>query len=428
MLDTRYIREHLDEIKKNCKQRRVTIDIDEIAALDEKHRVLLKEIEKLRAERNRVSKTKPSEEDIEEMKRVGEEIRHLEVESHGVEGEMSQLLLRLPNLTHPQTPIGKDDTENVVVRRHGTPPSFDFHPKEHWELGENLGIIDMERAAKVTGSRFAYMLGDLVRLEFALVQHTLNILTNETVLQKIISENNLKISSKPFIPVVPPVMIRPDVMQKMGRLDPKEERYHIPSDDLYLVGSAEHTLGPLHMDSIIDETDLPIRYIGFSTAFRREAGSYGKDTKGILRVHQFDKLEMETFTAPEHGEAEQDFLIAIQEYLVQSLEIPYQVVFKCSGDMGLPDYREFDIECWLPGQNKYRETHTADYMTDFQSRRLNIRMKRKTGDIGFVHMNDATTLAIGRTLIAIMENYQQNDGSIRIPLVLQPYIGKDVIR
>ncbi|HUZ92396.1 MAG TPA: aminoacyl--tRNA ligase-related protein, partial [Candidatus Paceibacterota bacterium] len=209
--------------------------------------------------------------------------------------------------------------------------------------------------------------------------------------------------------------------------EPKEERYYIPSDDAYLVGSAEHTLGPLHMDETIPEENLPLRYVGFSTAFRREAGSYGKDTKGILRVHQFDKIEIESFTLPEYAVTEQDFIVAIQENMMWELELPYQVVQICTGDMGGPDARQIDIETWIPSQGKYRETHTSDYMGDYQARRLNTKVKRKSGKTEFVHMNDATAFAIGRTLIAIMENYQTKDGKIEVPKVLQKYLGKKVI-
>jgi len=212
-------------------------------------------------------------------------------------------------------------------------------------------------------------------------------------------------------------------MNKMGRLNPVEERYYIPGDPLVLVGSAEHTLGPMFMDQTLKQSKLPIRYIGYSTAFRREAGSYGKDMKGILRVHQFDKLEMETFVPQEHGMVEQDLLVAIQEYLMQQLAIPYEVMIVCTGDMGKPDYRQIDINAWVPAQGKYRETHSADYMTDFQARRLNSKYEDSAGVRKFLYMNDATALAIGRTLIGILENYQQKDGSVTIPKVLQPYLG-----
>lgn len=207
----------------------------------------------------------------------------------------------------------------------------------------------------------------------------------------------------------------------MARLEPKDERYYVQSDDLYLVGSAEHTLGPLHMDKVLKEEELPVRYIGYSTAFRREAGSYGKDMKGILRVHQFDKLEMESFSLPEDSVNEQNFFVAIQEYLMQELKVPYRVVQICTGDMGGPDARQIDIECWMPGQNRYRETHTSDLMTDYQARRLNTKVKRKNGT-EFVHMNDATAIAVGRTIIAIMENYQTENGTVKIPKALQKYM------
>jgi seryl-tRNA synthetase len=259
-------------------------------------------------------------------------------------------------------------------------------------------------------------------LEFALVQFAFSVLTDEKILKKIIKKVGLDVPSTPFVPVIPPVFIRPEVFQKMGRLEPKDERYYIPKDDLYLIGSAEHTLGSMHMDEVFNVEALPIRYIGFSAAFRREAGAASKDMKGILRVHQFDKLEMESFTRPEDSLKEQDFFVAIEEYFMQELELPYRVVAICTGDMGAPDYRQIDIETWLPGQNKYRETHTSDLMTDYQSRRLNI--KTKIGDkTEFVHMNDATAIAMSRTPIAIMENYQQKDGSIKIPKALQKYTG-----
>jgi seryl-tRNA synthetase len=217
-------------------------------------------------------------------------------------------------------------------------------------------------------------------------------------------------------------MIRPDAYVKMARLSPEveDERYYLEKDDLYLIGSAEHTLGSMHMDERISYKNFPLRYIGFSSSFRREAGSYGKDTRGIFRVHQFDKLEMESFTLPDNSLKEHKFLIKIQEYLMQSLKLPYRVMLVCTGDMGGPDARQVDIETWLPGQDKYRETHSADLMLDYQSRRLNTRFKKK-GDLDFVHMNDATAFAIGRTLIAIIENYQQKDGSIQVPEVLQKY-------
>jgi len=263
----------------------------------------------------------------------------------------------------------------------------------------------------------------LVIMQFALIQMCLEILTNEETLKKIAEGSNISVTPTSFMPVVPPVFIRPIVQVKMARFMTPEEHYMFPNDDLMLIGSAEHTLGSMHMGKIFEEKDLPIRYAGYSTAFRREAGAAGKDTNGILRQHQFDKLEMEVFSLPENSMQEQNFLVAIQEYILQTLKLPYQVVAVCTGDMGFPDSRQIDIETWMPGQNKYRETHSADSTGGFQARRLNTRVRRGDGKIEHVHMNDATVVAIGRTLIAIIENYQQEDGSIKIPEVLRKYMG-----
>jgi seryl-tRNA synthetase len=261
-------------------------------------------------------------------------------------------------------------------------------------------------------------------MQFALIQMCLEILTNEEKLKQIIEGAGVSITAKAFLPVIPPVFIRPLVQMKMARYMTPEEHYLFPNDDLMLIGSAEHTLGSMHMDKIFEESDLPVRYAGYSTAFRREAGAAGKDTNGILRQHQFDKLEMEVFSLPENSIQEQNFLVAIQEYVLKTLKLPYQVVAVCTGDMGFPDTRQIDLETWMPGQNTYRETHSSDSMGGFQSRRLNTRVRRSNGKIEPVHTNDATVVAIGRTLIAIMENYQQADGSIKIPEVLRKYMGE----
>ena len=427
MLDIQYIRDNSDEVKTNCRNRNVDVDIDRLLEVDDTRRKGIEEVEVLRAARNKGSKGKPSANEIAEMKKVGEKIKALEKKQEKVVEEFHALMKCIPNKTVADAPVGKDEADNKVVRAWGEKPTFSFDAKEHWEIGETLGVIDKERAAAVSGSRFAYLKGGLAMLEFALVQFTFSVLTSEKVLKRIAKKAKLDVPTNPFIPVIPPVMIRPDVMDQMGRLEPKEERYYIPSDDVYLVGSAEHTLGPMHKGETFDSLEQPVRYIGFSTAFRREAGSYGKDTKGIFRVHQFDKLEMESFTTPERGMVEQDFIIAIQEYLMQQLKLPYQVVYKCTGDMGQPDYREYDIEAWLPGQGSYRETHTSDYMADFQSRRLGIRVKSEKKS-AYAHMNDATAIAMSRTPVAIMENYQQEDGTVRVPKVLRPYMhGMDVI-
>lgn len=423
MLDIKFIRQNPEVVKEAVKNKKVAVDVDQLLAVDERHRHVLRELESARAEQNKGSRGPKSSEEIETLKVLKEQIKVLEEDIRRIEAELSDLASRVPNIPSADTPVGPDESGNRVLREVGTIRTLDFPPKEHWELGASLGLIDTERAAATSGARFAFLKGALARMQFGLVQHALDILTDEKILKKIIKKAKLDIASTPFIPVVPPVMVRPDVFARMARLEPREERYHIPSDDLYLIGSAEHTLGAMHMDEVFASSDLPRRYAGYSTAFRREAGSYGKDTKGILRLHQFDKLELESFCTPEDSVREQEFFVAIQEHLMQSLDLPYRVVQICTGDMGGPDARQVDIETWMPGQNRYRETHTADLMTDYQARRLNTKFRNAAGDLEFVHMNDATAFAVGRTLIAIMENYQTESGTIAVPKVLRPFMG-----
>jgi len=381
----------------------------------------LAEIEEFRAKRNQAAKAKK----VEEGKKLKLQLQKLEPELKKAESKFKKALYQIPNIVASDVPEGKDESENKVLRKWGEPKKFDFKPKDHMELGEALDIIDTETSSKVSGTRFNYLKGDAVKLQFALIQFAFETLTDQKIV-KMIAKSVKNSSDKPFVPVIPPVIAKSEVMKRMDRFDPIEDRYYLEKDNALLIGSAEHTLGPMHMDEVLIEKDLPIRYLGYSTSFRREAGTYGKDTRGILRVHQFDKVEMESFTAPEHGDKEQELMVAIQEYLLQKLEIPYQVVVMCSGDMGKPDYRQIDIECWMPGQGKYRETHTSDYMTDYQARGLNTKVSIK-GKTEFVHMNDATVFAVGRTIIAIMENCQQKDGSIVIPKVLQKWVGKEKI-
>lgn len=428
MLDINFIREHKAEViaAAHAKNKPVDEFIDRLLELDEKRKSLLQQIEKINQARNEISLAtkdgKPSPEIIEKGSQLKKELQEAESILAIVATEYVELLEKVPNMPSEDTPIGKDESENKVLREVGNKPNFSFTPLPHEVLGQRLGLLDNERAAKVSGSRFTYVKNELVFLEFALIQYALSILTNKEILATIAQENDLDVPANPFIPILPPVLIKEDVLHNMARLEPKEERYHMEEDNLYLVGSAEHTIGAMHMNELLPEGALPLRYIGFSSAFRREAGSYGKDVKGILRLHQFDKLEMESFTTAETSHTEQDFLVAIQEYLLQKLEIPYRVVMCCTGDMGDPDARHIDVESWMPGQDQYRETHSADLMTDYQSRRLKTRVKRTSGETQFVHMNDATALAIGRTLIALMENHQQEDGSIVIPQILHPYL------
>lgn len=417
MLDPNRIRKNPDEIRTALKNRGLSPKLaDDFLLIDEEWRGVKAEVEKLRAEQKRLS-VSPSDEPLmmEEAKKNKEVLRLKEKELTALSAKRDSLLEEFPNVPFPDVPVGKDENDNKVLREEGEKPEFSFKPSEYLDIPAAKRMIDTERAAKVSGSRFGYLIGDAVLLEFALVRLAFENLT-----------------AKGFIPVVPPVMIRPEVYRGMGRLagDQKEERYYLKKDNLYLIGSAEHTLGPLHMDETLTERDLPCRYVGFSICFRREAGSYGKDTKGILRVHQFDKIEMFSFAKPEDSEQEHKFLLSCQEELLKALELPYRVVEISTGDMGWTDARQYDIEVWLPGQGKYRETHSCSNTTDFQARGINARYKEtrnKSSETRYVHMLNATAFAIGRMLIAIIENYQTEKGSVRVPEVLQEYVGKKEI-
>jgi len=425
MLDLQFIRDNTDIVRSALKNknREGAVDLDRVLKLAEERKVAAAQVSEINRKRNEAQAAR----DADEGKKLKEELKSAEERHAQIEKELVSLLVKIPNIPSADTPVGPDESGNKVIRQGGEKPRFDFEPKPHWELGRALGVINSEKAAEVSGARFTYLMGDAALLQFALIQFALKTLTSREELGKIIREAGLEVSDEPFVPVVPPVMMRSQVMNRMARLDPIDERYYFEKDDLVFVGSAEHTLGPLHMDETIPEERLPIRYVGYSTAFRREAGSYGKDTKGILRQHQFDKIEMESFTKPEDGLAEQELMVAIQESLIKQLKLPYQVVLVCTGDMGFPDQRQIDIETWMPGQNTYRETHSADYVGGFQARRLNTRVKRADGSTEPVHMNDATVFAVGRMLIAILENFQQTDGSVVVPEALRPWVGKDKI-
>jgi seryl-tRNA synthetase len=419
MLDIKFIKDNTDIVRQACKNKNRDVNLDELISIYDTRTALRREIDDINQRRNVAQRDR----NIEEGQKLKGLLEEAESKYKDADKEFMALMLRLPNIPSADTPLGKDDTENKVIRQWGTKPVFTFAPKEHYEVGADLGIIDTETATEVAGPRLAYLKGDLALLQFALIQHCFETLTSKEKLEEIVKQFNISLTTiKPFIPVVPPVFIKPAVQNRMARYMTPQDHYLFPEDDLMLIGSAEHTLGSMHMDEVFEEKDLPIRYVGYSTAFRREAGSYGKDTKGILRVHQFDKLEMEVFSLPETSMQEQDFLVSIQEYLLQTLNLPYQVVSVCTGDMGTPDYRQIDVETWMPGQDKYRETHSSDNMTGFQARRLGTRVKRSDGKIEPVHTNDATVFAIGRALIAIIENYQESDGRVRIPDVLKKYM------
>lgn len=427
MLDIRFIRENADAVQQNAKNKGYDVSIAELLKLDEQRRELSAGLDELRERRNQNSSTmkggRPDDAAIEEGKQIKAEIAEKEAAFNDIDAQFLTLLKKVPNMASSDVPVGASEDDNVVAKTVGEIPTYSFTPKSHAEIAEAKGWLDKERAAKVTGSRFAYIKGDLVKLQFGLIQFINDKLSDQAFIDEVIHENNLHVSNKPFTPVLPPLMIRTELYDAMDRLEPRDDRYKIEDEDLWLQGSAEHVLGSMHADEIIEEAEMPVRYLGYATSFRREAGTYGKDMEGMFRMHQFDKLEMESLTTSDQGLDEHLFLVAIQEKLMSLLEIPYHVLLKCSADIGKPNARGVDIEAWLPGQNQYRETHTADYMTDYQARRLKTRVRRHDGTVELVHTNDATALAMSRGPIAIIENGQNADGSVRVPALLQPYIG-----
>lgn len=377
------------------------------SASDQDQKKQQQELERLQSEVNAASKLMPTlspaakKAKIADLKPISDKIAALKKELAG-----RQVNVRWPNTPADDVPTGDDETSNVVVREVGKKRVMP-KPKTYLDLTESQGLIDLQRAAKVSGSRFGYLTGPIAQLEFALIQYAQSVLL-----------------PKGFTMVVPPVMITEENMAAMGYLNGggEDETYHFAKDKLYLVGTSEQSIGPMHRDEVFTAEQLPRRYLSFSTCFRREAGSYGKDTKGILRVHQFDKLEMFSFTVPEKSDQEHEFFLSLEEKLWQGLDIPYRVVQLCAGDLGWPSARTYDIEAWMPGQGTYREVCSTSTTTDYQSRELRIKVQRG-GHKEYVHMLNGTAFAIGRTLIAIIENYQQPDGSIAIPKKLQPYMG-----
>lgn len=428
MLDIQFIRDNSELVQEKSKQKGYSVDVNKLLELDKTRRQLLTQIESERAARNAHAKLlstpsgPASEESIQKGKQIKENLVKFEEQLKQAETEYDKILRTVPNMPLADVPIGGSEAENRVVKEWGEKPQFDFEVKNHWQIGEARDWIDKTRAAKVAGARFAYLKGGLVLLEFALWQFALHKLTDKAVLQQIISANKLEVSAEPFIPVLPPAVAKTNVYEATGRLNKEDQTYKLADDDLWLNASAEHTMAPMYMGEILNEEVFPIRYIGYTTAFRREAGTYGKDMEGILRLHQFNKLEMESFSLLEHSLQEHYFMIAIQEYLMQQLNMPYRVILKCTADIGGPNARGVDIEAWLPGQNKYRETHTADYITDYQSRRMQTKVRRQNGALQLVHTNDATVFS-ERPLIAIIENNQTKDGHVHIPKVLQPFLG-----
>lgn len=423
MIDIEALRANPQPYRESVKNRNYDPKIvDEFLAIDESWRKATAEIEGMRAEQKKLG----AERKIEEAKALKGKIAELEGGLAEFELKRKAALKKIPNLTMPWVKPGKDDSQNETLREVGKKPVFKFKPKEYVELSEKLGIIDTARAGKVSGSRFGYILGGLARLEFALIQFATDVVTNEKLLAKLIKQHKLKVSPKAFIPVIPPVMIKEEMMEGMGYVERGgDEIYHFDADKLYLVGTSEQSIGPMHSGETFVAEELPRRYLGFSTCFRREAGSYGKDTKGILRVHQFNKLEMFSITTPELSQDEHKLLLAIEEYLMQALELPYRVLNICSGDLGDPAAAKWDIEVWLPGQlegkGQYRETHSTSNTTDFQSRRLGIKYK-DAGGSKYAHMLNGTAFS-ERPLLAIIENFQTEKGTVKVPKVLQKYTG-----
>ena len=433
MLDINFIRANRQKVEDAIHNKAYEIDLDEILKLDDERKELSQKIDVLRQERNQISAKmkggKPDKDLIERGKALKSELSELESKLSEVEPEYIAKLKTVPNVPEDDVPVGLSEDDNQVAEVVGEPTKFKFTPKNHYEIGQARGWIDKERAAKVSGARFAYIKGDMVKLQMAIVNFVMNSLSDEKVIKEIIEKNDLKgLSTKPFTLVLPPLMLRTEMYDAMDRLEPREDRYKIEGEELWLQGSAEHVLGSMHQGEIFAEAELPVRYLGYATSFRQEAGTYGKDMEGIIRMHQFDKLEMESFSTKETSRKEHELFVAIQRWLIEQLDLPYRVIRKCTFDIGKPDARGIDMEVWLPGQNKYRETHTADYMTDYQSRRLNTRVRREGGEVELVHTNDATAFALGRIMIAVIENYQNEDMTIRVPEVLRKYMdGKETI-
>ncbi|HSX34971.1 MAG TPA: serine--tRNA ligase [Candidatus Saccharimonadales bacterium] len=426
MIDIQFIRDNPELVAEKAAQKGYPVDIPHLLDLDKQRRELLGQTEQARAERNELAAAakgqRPTESQIEAGKQLKLKVAELEQQLEPLDAKYQELVRAVPNMPLPFVPVGASEDENVVIKTVGQPINYDFTPRHDYQLGEMHDLIDKERASKIAGSRFAYLKGDIVRVQFALIQFVMQTLGDERVIHKLVQENGLNVSAKPFTPVLPPAMLRTAPYRASARLNAEEVTYKLADDDLWLQASAEHTLCTMYWNEILPEDMFPIRYLGYATSFRREAGTYGKDEEGIFRMHQFDKLEMETFATPETGLEEHKLQAAIQEHLMQSLGLPYQVLQKCTADIGKPNAAGIDINTWFPGQGKYRETHTADYMTDYQSRDLKIRVRRNSGEAELVHTADATAFAMSRILKAIMENFQTADGHIIIPEVLRPFM------
>jgi seryl-tRNA synthetase len=414
LLDLKAIREDPEAARAALARRGAAESLDELLRLDARRRELLPEIEDGRARQNKASEAiaeakrggGDAEAELAEMRELAPRIKQLEAELGEVEAALEELAAQLPNLPDPDAPDGMTEEDAVVLREVGELPEFGFEPRDHLEIGTSLGLIDMEAAARASGSRFAYLKGDLVRVELALVHYALDL-----------------VGEQGHEPVIPPVLVREEALFGTGLLPgDRDQIYEIPRDELYLVGTSEVSLAALHADQILDPGSLPLRYAGFSTCFRREAGAAGKDTRGIFRVHQFDKVEMFSFVEPGASRDEHERLLSIQERILTELEIPYRVVNIAAGDLGAPAAKKYDCEAWIPSQGRYRELTSCSNTTDFQARRLRCRYRPAEGESPtHVHTLNGTAVAVGRTLIALIENRQEESHAFSLPEVLHTY-------
>jgi seryl-tRNA synthetase len=421
MLDPRFVRDNVDAVKEALRKRGYEFPLQQFLAIDEKRMKVMREAEELRNRRNVVSeeigrlKKQKADASVQlgEMKTVSDRIKALDETLRGFEEETRSLMLTIPNIPHESVPVGKDETENVEIRKWGTPPEFDFEPLNHWDIAETLDIIDFDRASKIAGARFAIMKGAGARLERALMNFMLDLNT-----------------SKGYKEIFPPILVNRESMTGTGQLPKFEaELFRTADPEFYLIPTAEVPVTNIHRDEILKEADLPVYYTAYTPCFRREAGSYGKDTRGLIRQHQFNKVELVKFVRPEDSYAEHEKLTNDAEDILQKLGLPYRVISLCTGDLGFSSAKTYDLEVWLPGQNRYREISSCSNFEDFQARRANIRFKRE-GKKGteFVHTLNGSGLAIGRTLVAVLENYLQKDGSVVVPEVLRRYVGAEKIQ
>jgi len=405
MLDIKFIRENFDAVKANAIRRKANVDINDIIALDDKRKQLVTELDQLRARQNKESRTKPTDEKIQELKELSNKIQEVEKQVIQTEKDLFDKMSWLPNMLDPDVPDGESDEDNKPITYWGEPTKFNFEPQDHQTLGEALDIIDIERGVKVAQSRFYFLKNEGVQLRFALMQFAFDYLRQ-----------------KGFTVMSTPHVAKERTLFGTGYLPFfKDDMYKLEGQDLALIGTSEQTLVGYHMDEILEMKDLPKCYTAYSECFRTEAGSYGKDTRGIFRVHEFMKVEQIVFCEPEASRQWHDACLANEEYFLQTLKLPYRVVLTCVGDFGAPGYKKYDTEAWIPSQKRYREMTSNTNLTDFQTRRLNIKYRKKDGTLDYPHTISATGIT-DRFLLAIMENYQQQDGSIRIPDALVPYM------